>query len=406
MQALDSIRATLRGQIYPCPAAPQIPNAPPTIPDPTPVQKGQPANPAIPIPPNALPTLPVPATLSVADKAAVNALNPQITAFNTRVTNYSNQLRNLPNILSSLDHQLRDYAGLFGSTAYGFIDSATQNFANTTWYNNVDANRIIVLQDFGSLKQFMLLKTYALHPIPDWAQPAMYSSAQQYIYNKVYNNDIGGMTWSVYNAVRQWLIKQKVPSVQAGLIAQGVAPGMAQQIVSQGATFISNEVAQEWIQREWPYEITPPDVQVPPTQGITDIDRKNYFTLIAAAKTTSANSPKLVMPKFFSSSNAPMVAYAQAETFNWMEFNGTYGAADRYDAVTDQGWYIATGSPACWRLCSIGGWNWHPRLAFSDALAPALQNNPELSSYFNDNGVTGTWSDQNAIDALGKLSDH
>ncbi len=378
LTAIDVIRAGVRGQVFPLPNHPAIPNMPLSIPDPVA------GNAAIPLPPDPLPTLPLPGGLDVATYASITTLNQQINSLNQRVTGYVNELRNLSAMLDTMY-----------TNASSFIDAATQNYAAWTWRATVDNNRGQVLHDLGALKQFMVLKTYALRPIPDWAKPAMWSSAQQYVSNAIYTNDLSAVTLSVQNALQQWLTtvysnanfaafykqglqaglappqaaqqaQQRIRQ-QAQMDAAQEAPSMANVVVARGADIISREVADEWITRQWPYEITPPNNPVPPTAGMGDSDRINYFTLLAAAKTNANSSPRLVMPRFFSSSNNTMVTYAQAETFNWMEFNAAYGAAERFDQVTDQGWNVVSGSPSCWRLSTTGGWNWHPRLAVSDA---------------------------------------
>ncbi len=89
------------------------------------------------------------------------------------------------------------------------------------------------------------------------------------------------------------------------------------------------------------------------------------------------------------------MAYAQAETFNWMEYNSAYGGSERFDQVSwidyyaNGAWFGGIPVPRCWRLSTVGGWSWQPRLSVSDALAKALQVNPELQSYFDSAGITG-----------------
>jgi hypothetical protein len=147
--------------------------------------------------------------------------------------------------------------------------------------------------------------------------------------------------------------------------------------------------ASEWIARTWPYEITPPQSPVPPTRGILTEDRHRYFTLSAAAKSTDVVAPRPFLAKLMDAQVRPLVATAQSETFNWMEYHGSYGAGDRYDHRMP---------PRPWRLSTAGGWNWQPRLAFSDALPATLANNPEFRGFFGEGGVTSY--DAGAIDSI------
>ncbi|MGA2499356.1 MAG: hypothetical protein ABSH20_16575 [Tepidisphaeraceae bacterium] len=160
--------------------------------------------------------------------------------------------------------------------------------------------------------------------------------------------------------------------------ARSQATAWATSIATAGATQIAQMAAAEWIDREWPYEITPPDNPVPPTAGLKVEDRQHYFTLLAAAKSNDQSSPRPVLTKMFDAPKTSIVASAQAETFNFMEYNGGYGAGDRYDQ-----WL----PPRPWRLSTAGGWNWHPKLAFTDALSPTLANNDEFRAYFEEGGV-------------------
>ena len=93
-----------------------------------------------------------------------------------------------------------------------------------------------------------------------------------------------------------------------------------------------------------------------------------------------------------------MVAFAQGENFNWMEFNGDYGAGDAYDKISQFGHGDMGGFPRPWRLSTTGGWNWQPRLALSDALYQAMQDGPELQNFLSQGGVSG--NDQDAINTL------
>ena len=59
---------------------------------------------------------------------------------------------------------------------------------------------------------------------------------------------------------------------------------------------------------------------------------------------------------------------------------------------------VVSGSPAPWRLSTIGGWSWQPRLAVSDQLPPALDLNPEFQLQFEAGGVPGI--DPDALKSL------
>ena len=59
---------------------------------------------------------------------------------------------------------------------------------------------------------------------------------------------------------------------------------------------------------------------------------------------------------------------------------------------------ITAAAWACWRLATVAGWSWQPRLSLSDALPKALENNPELQTWLNDAGYST--SDPTALDAI------
>jgi hypothetical protein len=61
-----------------------------------------------------------------------------------------------------------------------------------------------------------------------------------------------------------------------------------------------------------------------------------------------------------------------------MEHAGGYGGSDRYDNRMP---------PRPWRVSTIGGWNWRPRLSLADGLSNARLNNPEFERYFRESGV-------------------
>jgi hypothetical protein len=163
---------------------------------------------------------------------------------------------------------------------------------------------------------------------------------------------------------------------------------------------VAGTIADEWVARPWPYEIEPPNDSDPWPRGLGKDDRQKYFTVIAAAQQAQGSSPKFLLTKIFGTP-PKLVAYAQAETFNWMEFNRSYGGTERFDAVSwinyNRG-FDGIPVPRCWRLSSVAGWSWQPRLSLSDALSKSLDTNPELQKYFNDAGYTT--SDPDAIDAI------
>ena len=53
------------------------------------------------------------------------------------------------------------------------------------------------------------------------------------------------------------------------------------------------------------------------------------FSLLAAARETDDNGPRLLLPAIFGLAGTKLVAYGQAETFNWMEYNAAYGGSER-----------------------------------------------------------------------------
>ena len=199
----------------------------------------------------------------------------------------------------------------------------------------------------GDAKQFMVLSTYALHPIPDWAQSGMHDNVYQYVYQQVIANNVGPLTQQLQQQLQQWALgalqsgggragRQQAQS-QAQQFANQNASAAAQWIAQQAAAEIAEEVADEWVSRPWPYEITPPPQAVPPTYGLTTDDRQHYFTVLAAARTNDQSAPKPVLAKTFPASTTPMVAFAQSENFNWMEYNDNYGAGDAFDKITQFG---------------------------------------------------------------------
>jgi hypothetical protein len=166
---------------------------------------------------------------------------------------------------------------------------------------------------------------------------------------------------------------------------------------------VSATIADEWVNRPWPYEIEPPKDSDPWPRGLGKEDRQQYFTVIAAARQADGSSARFLLPKIFGTP-PKLMAYAQAETFNWMEFHSSYGGTERFDQVSripysEDSWAShLIPVPRCWRLSSRGGWSWQPRLSLSDALPKALELNPELETYLNDAGYsTSSPADLDAI---------
>jgi hypothetical protein len=253
-------------------------------------------------------------------------------------------------------------------------------FARSLWSGQISGWRRAILRGMGDTPQHVLV-TYNRYYVADWAKPAVYQDAYDYVYQWVYSHNYQRLYRQRLNELR----RKKVPEAQA----QQQAAAWAQFLASTGATMIAEQAALEWITRTWPYEIAPPEQPVPPTPGLSVAERQAWFTVLVAGKTTDESQAKPFMGKIFAAPTAPMASYAQAESFNWMEFNGGYGASDRYDRRMP---------PQPWRVSTIGGWTWQPRLALSDALDQALQNNPQFRSYFEQSGVSG--NDSAAIQNL------
>ena len=237
--------------------------------------------------------------------------------------------------------------------------------------------------------------------IPDWAQSGMHDDVHQYVYQQIYSQNIGPLTQELRTAVAGlglWRAVRGNPSQgrrerrgrARGATGPATGTGVCESerrarppewIAQQAANRIAGEVADEWIARPWPYEITPPPQPVPPTCGLTDDDRQHYFTFLAGARTNDQSSPRPVLTQLFPADSKPMVAFAQGENFNWMEFNGNYGAGDSYDRYLPFRPRRHGRLPRPWRLSTTGGWNWQPRLALSDALYQAIQDGSEFRDF-------------------------
>ena len=392
-QAIDQTRRDLRSRIWPVPLAPGIDGFPNqfTLPAPSTQRIG--------LPPARIPSLPTPQGLTPAEITQIQLINTAIAKFDSDMRKYVQDLRLLPQEMT------RMYTNLFN-----LANSASTVFADWTWLNNVEANRVYVLREIGQQKEFMILPTYSLRKIPDWAVEDMRQSVHDYVYRVVYDRSLGAVTRAARAKLKSWakniLDSQPVPKGQgrpnntsaADQFANQNASQVAQYVVGMAAETIATEVAAEWVLRPWPFEITPPTKTAPPTPGLSDDDRKNYFTFLTAAQTNSDTAAKPMLPKSFTLNTKPLVAFAQGEDFNWMEFNGAYGSGDNYNKITSFGHGDMGGSPRPWRLSTIGGWNWQPRISLADALGQAMQDGPEFRSYLENGGVTG--DDQDAIKTL------
>jgi hypothetical protein len=211
---------------------------------------------------------------------------------------------------------------------------------------------------------------------------------------------------------------------QEQLVLSGVytadAAAIAQQIMEPAASQIAVDVAREWLNRPWPYEITPPDGPVPPVRGIGPEERKILYSVVAASRQGESTAPRTILPTLFRTDESKLIAYAQAEMFSFSEFDPQFGGGARYDQVTRineivyrVGTARFTGvfpAPRAWRVATIGGWQWRARLSLSDALVPfhdphprealsllydpsgrtdyaLFDQNSELRQYFNDAGI-------------------
>jgi hypothetical protein len=351
-----------------------------------------------------LPRLTAPANASAAYRA-------QVDLYNTHGARLTGDVRSLRTMISS-------YAQYFQR----FITP----FAANAWQTSVNVGAAEVLLNLGQRRQFMVLSTYGLRPIPDWARPGMYDSAVANIENQVLT--IAMLT--VASSITRDLVASNPAGGGGGILdpayLQTVLTGqyagqgaqVADALIRPAAHQIAVEIASEWVSRPWAYEITPPSLPVPPSRGMIPYERKAEFSLLAAARQTDATAPRLILPAIFGGDTTPLVAYAQGEMFNWMEFNDTYGAQP-YDQITrapEIVYRISTanfnnfvGAPRGWRVASMGGWEWRARLSLSDALTPftdpvrginfdALQQNSEFRQYLLDSGISNF--DSGAINEL------
>ncbi len=397
MRALDQTRTgplatTIRQMMHlPNNGILNIAGLPNTLPDDQPMPNIPPLAPGDPVPPvrfdsiYILPQLIVPANAS-------DLLRAQIGLYNRHAGSFTGAV-----------NSLRGY--LISYTA--FFNAFTTAFAGRLWETNVNVNCVNVLERLGMDKHFVVLSSYGLRPIPEWAKPGMYENVLATIESHILLVSIRPVINAIMADLRQndpnglgrgFLdVQHRNNALQNGYIGQ--ATQIADQIVRPAAHQIALSLAAEWINRPWPYEITPPSQPVPPFRGISPADRMRDYSVIAAARQTDATAPRLLLTSYFGSDQNKIVAYGQGETFNWMEFNDNYGGNERYDVAVDipEVTYLLgnfarftnfVGSPRGWRVCTVGGWNWRARLSLADALYDALPLNDELRAYLQDAGIS------------------
>ncbi len=324
------------------------------------------------------------------------AVLPRITApagadaaFRQAVTIYTQHAGNYTSRVRSLANALNGFAAYF--------NVYTQPLAVRTWQSQVSAARFYVLQELGQAKQFMVLSTYGLRDIPDWAREGMRASATAAVRDKIISTNIPGVSRQVTAALvaaDPWGMgsgfldpagrQQYLQATYSGLAAQ-----IARAIIDEAATSAAPEIAAEMVSRPWPYEMTPPENPVPPSRGMSATDRLASFTLIAASREQDSTAPRLVLSSIFGQPTTRLVGIAQAEAFNWMEFNAGYGADEQFDVVAQDGYGEFLACPRAWRLSTMGGWSWQSKLALADGVGAALPLNDELRGYLRDAGVTG-----------------
>ncbi|MGN6367688.1 MAG: Tad domain-containing protein [Phycisphaerae bacterium] len=263
------------------------------------------------------------------------------------------------NDINRLISVLKNYAGLW--TIF------TQPYAVPQWWGQVTAAREFVLQELGTTKCFMVLQTYKLYPIPDWARPGLTDSLTE------------AVSWEIFRRnSRLWPLGVQAAFAYINDPQQG---------------YPVNAIVDQMMSRPWPYEKAPPDQPVPPSPGISKPDRINYFTILAAARSRDETTPRMLLPGIFGQGKK-LVAFAQAESFNWMEYNDYYGgyATERFDEISTNTFRTLMACPRAWRLSTAGGWNWQPRLSISDGLNKLNGNgaNPELAEFLSDVDLKNT----------------
>ncbi len=237
------------------------------------------------------------------------------------------------------------------------LNRFTGPYAVQAWNRNVAAEHWNVSGKIGRSKGFMVLHPYKLYPIPDWAKPGMEESL------------IESISWQTY--------RQNPP-------LWSLLPSTAFALIRRDVT----EIAQEMVSRPWPYEKTPPTRPVPPAAGMSKSDRQQYFSIFAIYASGTNGSPKLMFPSMFDQTE-PIVAFAQGEAFNWMEYNDSYGGyyTEKFDEVSLNTFNSLMACPRAWRLSTVGGWNWQPRLSVADSLSRVQPGSP-VQEQLKEGGVT------------------
>jgi hypothetical protein len=259
----------------------------------------------------------------------------------------------------------------------------------------------------GQRRAMYVLATYNMYPIPEWAKPAVWPLARDYMRTSVYDRNYQRLWNFRYNEV----LKETYESEYARLINAGVSDGeakrqardtaetsarseadiFAKQIGDYGARMVAEQGADMWIGITWPYEINPPQIQVPPTLGLQDSDRHQYMTVLSAAVSRDTTNPKLTMTNLLNEYTvSPVAGYAQAEAFNWMEFNGSYGGGDRFDQL----W-----PPRPWRVSTFGGWSWQPKITYADRVGYYAEKDGRIRGILQRGGVPNP---NGSLDVLNK----
>jgi Putative Flp pilus-assembly TadE/G-like len=277
--------------------------------------------------------------------------------------------------IRQLINALTQYQGLF--------NRFTAPYAVPTWYGNLSKERMQVADELGTAaaqpgttRGFMVLPTYQMYPIPtSWgARSGMQSSLHDAIGWQIYRNN--PILWQ--------------------LGPQGAIALLDSQPFGGPAT----EISEEMVARQWPYEKAPPQVQVPPSPGISKADRSSWYSVFSIAS-SGQPGPRTLFGAIFGPPPS-MSAMAQGETFNWMEYNDNYGGyyTEKFDEVSLNTFGSLLACPRAWRLSTVGGWNWQARLSVVDSLqnftdpAPPFRSNDTLAdTVLNDlqaGGVTNT----------------
>ena len=127
------------------------------------------------------------------------------------------------------------------------------------------------------------------------------------------------------------------------------------------------------------------------TEPMADLaERHRYFTALAAASHRGMIEGNFAMSGLFNRGVNPsntVMALAQAETFNPFD----YGYNEFYEVI----------SYWPWRVWSLLGWNWQPRLTEIDALRPTLETDDGLRMMLRAVGIR-----EEDYDGLGRITLH